>query len=70
MAVHVIDLWIFRKGMGFEKKPYFLSLQNSLCKREKAAFQADGVHLTHEGKEMIARRISTVMMERFFSKSL
>jgi len=52
-----------------EEKPYFVSIQNSLCHRKKVAFQPDGVHLTREGNEMIARRLSVVMMERFFSQS-
>jgi len=48
-----------------KEKPYFVSFKNALCGRTEAAYQHDGVHLTDEGRNMVARRISALLMDRF-----
>ncbi|MFH0960904.1 MAG: SGNH/GDSL hydrolase family protein [Pseudomonadota bacterium] len=46
-------------------KPYFVSLRNSLCGRQTACFQPDGIHLTCQGNEEMAQRIAELIIGRF-----
>ena len=46
-------------------KPYFVSLRNVLCERKVAFFQPDGIHVTSEGDEVIARNIGKLLINRF-----
>lgn len=52
-----------------ENKPYFASLRNVLCDRTSAFYQPDGIHLTYEGNEEIARNLGQLLIDRF-SQSL
>lgn len=46
-------------------KPYFVSFRNVLCTRSEAAYRLDGVHLTDEGRKMVATEMSVVIIRRF-----
>jgi lysophospholipase L1-like esterase len=45
-------------------KPYFVNFRNVLCRREVAAYQPDGVHLTDAGRRMIAEQIYSILKQR------
>jgi hypothetical protein len=45
-------------------KPYFVNFRNVLCRREVAAYQPDGVHLTDAGRRMIAEHMYSVLKQR------
>jgi lysophospholipase L1-like esterase len=45
-------------------KPYFVSFQKTLCPRTDAAYQPDGVHLRDEGRRIVAKEMSLVVMQR------
>lgn len=46
-------------------KPYFVSLRNSLCGRQTACFQPDGIHLTYRGNEEMAQKIGELIIGKF-----
>lgn len=43
---------------------YFVNLRNVLCKRTTAVYQPDGVHLTDQGRKMVAIRIGKILEKR------
>jgi len=45
-------------------KPYLVDFRNVLCGRTRAAYQADGVHLTDYGRELVAERMAQLIRER------
>ncbi len=46
------------------EKPYFVNFRNTLCRREVAAYQPDGVHLTNAGRRMIAEQMYSILKQR------
>lgn len=65
-SLHVIYDTLERELGG---KSYFVSLRNALCERTTAFYQPDGIHLTSEGNEEIARNLGELLVNRF-SQSL
>ncbi|MFC1895700.1 SGNH/GDSL hydrolase family protein [Thermodesulfobacteriota bacterium] len=49
-----------------ERKSYFVSLQDALCERTAPAYKTDGVHLTDNGREIMAQRIGNILNTSFF----
>jgi hypothetical protein len=49
---------------GLKAKPYLVDFRNVLCGRTKAAYQADGVHLTDYGRQIVGERMARVIQER------
>jgi lysophospholipase L1-like esterase len=47
-----------------EKKPYFINYQNMLCSRTEPVYQADGIHLQDNGRNIVARQIRETLKER------
>jgi len=45
-------------------KPYFVNFRNVLCGRTVPMYQADGVHLTDEGRKEVALCMGKVLLER------
>jgi lysophospholipase L1-like esterase len=48
-----------------EKKDYFVDFGAALCNRQVPAYKPDGVHLTDEGRFLIAESIASVLKEKF-----
>lgn len=42
-------------------KAFFVDFSQALCKREQTAYQVDGVHLTDDGRRMIAERLAVTI---------
>ena len=49
---------------SLKDKPYVVDFRNVLCTRTAAAYQADGVHLTDYGREIVGERMAQVIQER------
>jgi len=47
-----------------KRGPYFVGLRDVLCKRTAPVYQPDGVHLTDEGRKMVAIRIGSILENR------
>ncbi|MBI5250114.1 MAG: SGNH/GDSL hydrolase family protein [Desulfomonile tiedjei] len=47
-----------------EKKDYFVDFRDVLCSRQVPAYKPDGVHLTDEGRLLIAESIASVLKEK------
>jgi hypothetical protein len=45
-------------------KPYFVNFRDILCGRTVPVYQADGVHLLDEGREMVARQMADVIKQK------
>lgn len=45
-------------------KDYFVDLRGALCSRQVPAYKPDGVHLTDEGRLLVAERIAVVLKEK------
>ncbi len=45
-------------------RPYLVDFRNVLCGRTGAAYQADGVHLTDYGREIVGERMAQAVRER------
>lgn len=45
-------------------KPYFVKYRNILCRRQEAAYKPDGVHLTDEGRKIVAAEMASVIKQR------
>ena len=48
-------------------KPYFVDFQNVLCDRSAPMYKADGVHLQDNGRELVARTLGRILVDRFFA---
>lgn len=49
-------------------EPYFVSLRNALCERTTTVYKPDGVHLTDQGRKMVAIRIGRILEKRLLQK--
>ena len=47
-------------------KPYFVSLRDAFCSRQVPVYKADGVHLTDDGRRIVAKAIGKVLEQRIF----
>ena len=45
-------------------EPYFVSMRNALCDRTSTVYKPDGVHLTDQGRKMVAIRIGRLLEQR------
>lgn len=45
-------------------RPYFVDIREALCARSAPTYQPDGVHLTDEGRKMVASVIERALLER------
>lgn len=52
-----------------KNKPYFVDFRNLFCDRTIPVYKPDGVHLQDEGREIVARRIGRVLVEKCFDGS-
>jgi lysophospholipase L1-like esterase len=51
-------------GEELKHRPYFVSLQDSLCRRKSPVYKPDGVHLTDEGRRMVAITVGRIILKR------
>jgi len=45
-------------------KPYFVDLRNVLCARTKPVYEADGIRIDDDGRQMVAERMMKTLEER------
>lgn len=50
-------------------QPFFVNLSDALCKRDTAVYQPDGVHLTDQGRKLVAIRMGKILEKRLKSRS-
>ncbi|MBI4965902.1 MAG: SGNH/GDSL hydrolase family protein [Desulfomonile tiedjei] len=48
------------------EKPYFVSFRGVFCDRQVPVYQPDGVHLTDDGRKIVAKAMGKVLEQRFF----
>jgi lysophospholipase L1-like esterase len=49
-----------------QDKPYFISFREIFCDRKVPVYKADGVHLTDDGRRIVARAMGKILEERLF----
>jgi len=53
---------------ALRSKSYFVNFRNTLCSRTTPLFWPDGIHLRHNGNELVAGRMAELLIQRFPDK--